>query len=409
MKGSDGSVLGEMLADLGCVNVADGSSLLEDLSLEAIMAADPDYIFVVLQGTDSAKPQATFEEALLSNPAWQTLRAVQEGRFYILDQQLYNLKPNARWGRPMNSSRTSSIQTKQGRHHLAAALVLLLGGCVLASLCLGSVPLTPGEMVSALFGKEEGTARNILLLARVPRTFGCLLAGAALAVSGAVIQGVMDNPLAAPNIIGVNSGAGLMVVLLCAFLPASMILAPVAAFFGALAGVLLVLLIAQRTGAARITLVLAGVAISSIFSAGIDAVVTFVPDALNGYSDFRIGGLANLSLARIGPAAVIIFAALIAILSLANDLDVLRLGAEQAQSLGLPAKSRRILLLALAAALAGAAVSFAGLIGFVGLIVPHIFRRLIGEDSFPLLLSCALGGAAFLTVCDLAARLLRSL
>lgn len=87
-----------MLADLGCVNVADGSSLLEDLSLEAIMAADPDYIFVVLQGTDSAKPQATFEEALLSNPAWQTLRAVQEGRFYILDQQLYNLKPNARWG-----------------------------------------------------------------------------------------------------------------------------------------------------------------------------------------------------------------------------------------------------------------------------------------------------------------------
>lgn len=101
----------------------------------------------------------------------------------------------------------------------------------------------------------------------LPRTCGCLLAGAALAVSGAVIQGVMDNPLAAPNIIGVNSGAGLMVALRCAVIPSAASAVPFAAFLGALGGVLLVLFIAQRAGAARITLVLAGVAISSIFSA----------------------------------------------------------------------------------------------------------------------------------------------
>lgn len=99
VKNSEGSVLGEMLAHLGCVNVADShSSLLENLSMEGIMAADPDYIFAVLQAADVSKAQATLESALLSNPAWSTLRAVEEGRFYTLDQALYNFKPNARWG-----------------------------------------------------------------------------------------------------------------------------------------------------------------------------------------------------------------------------------------------------------------------------------------------------------------------
>lgn len=99
VKGSEGSVLGEMLSSLGCVNVADrDGALLESLSLEGIIAADPDYIFAVLQGTDKDKARAVLEAALLSNPAWSGLRAVREGRFYTLDPTLYNLKPNARWG-----------------------------------------------------------------------------------------------------------------------------------------------------------------------------------------------------------------------------------------------------------------------------------------------------------------------
>jgi len=99
VKGSEGTVLGEMLAALGCVNIADSdASLLEELSLEAIIAADPDYIFVALQGSDPAKAMATLEEALLSNPAWESLGAVKAGRFYTMEQALYNLKPNARWG-----------------------------------------------------------------------------------------------------------------------------------------------------------------------------------------------------------------------------------------------------------------------------------------------------------------------
>lgn len=99
VKNSKNSVLGEMLADLGCVNVADSqTSLLEQLSLEVILEQDPDFIFAVLQGADPTVAQERLEKTLLSNPAWQTLTAVREGRFHILDNQLYNLKPNERWG-----------------------------------------------------------------------------------------------------------------------------------------------------------------------------------------------------------------------------------------------------------------------------------------------------------------------
>ena len=99
VKGSEGNVLGEMLADLGTVNVADSdTSLLENLSLEAVMAAEPDYIFAVLQGSDPTDAMATLEDTLLTNPAWSSLKAVREGRFYTLEHELYNLKPNARWG-----------------------------------------------------------------------------------------------------------------------------------------------------------------------------------------------------------------------------------------------------------------------------------------------------------------------
>lgn len=305
----------------------------------------------------------------------------------------------------MSSWRTSSVGSR-GRYGLIAALagLVLLSG--VANLAFGAVPIPPGEVIAALLGRGEGTAVSIVLYARLPRLCGCLLAGAALACAGVIIQGVLNNPLAAPNVIGVNSGAGLATALCCALAPGAVRLTPIAAFLGALAGVLLVLLIAERAGAARITLVLAGVAVSGIFSAGIDAVVTFVPDALSGYTDFRVGGVKNLSMSRLAPAFWVIVIALVLALSLSNELDLLLLGRETAQSLGLPAKWLRLALLMLAAALAGAAVSFAGLLGFVGLLVPHIMRRLIGEDSFHLLLSSALGGGLLLTACDLASRLL---
>ena len=134
-------------------------------------------------------------------------------------------------------------------------------GAALLSLCLGAAAVSPREILSVLSGGGKGTtAASILLYVRLPRTLGCLLAGAALAVSGAVIQTVLANPLAAPNIIGVNSGAGLGVALCCAVLPTAAAAVPFAAFLGAFAGVMLVLLISEKAGASRMTLVLAGVA-----------------------------------------------------------------------------------------------------------------------------------------------------
>ena len=310
----------------------------------------------------------------------------------------------------MKNWRISSIRKQPNKSRFLCGLGLLVVLLALASLCFGAVPLTPEEILGAFWGgTRDSAASQIVLLARLPRTCGCLLAGAALAVSGTVIQGVLDNPLASPNIIGVNSGAGLLVAVSCALFPNAVTLIPFTAILGAAGAVFLVLFLAERTGASRITLVLAGIAVSGIFSAGIDAVVTFVPEALNGYSDFRIGGLANLSMTRVAPAFWIILVAMLLVLSLSGELDVLLLGTETARSLGLPAKQLRLTLLALAAALAalsGAAVSIAGLLGFVGLMVPHIMRRLLGAESLPLLLASALGGASLLTLCDLLARLL---
>ena len=307
----------------------------------------------------------------------------------------------------MKNLQTSYTLRSKNRVLLLLGMLALLS--VAVSLCVGSVRLSFAEVWSVLTGQvDSGTAYTILRHSRIPRTLGCVLAGCGLAVSGAVIQSVLANPLAAPNIIGVNSGAGLMVALSCALFPAAAAVLPLMAFLGALGGVMLVLFLANRTGAARITLVLAGVAVSSIFSAGIDAVVTFVPEALNAYSDFRIGGMDNLSMEKLLPAGGMILFALAGGLFLCPELDVLMLGEDTARSLGLNVSRMRLVLLTLGAALAGSAVSFCGLLGFVGLIVPHIIRRLLGEESRPLILGCAFGGAALLTVCDVLARTLFS-
>ena len=291
------------------------------------------------------------------------------------------------------------------RRVLAAAALLAVLAAML-SICIGAVTVPPEELLAALTGQGSGTHRAIILYVRMPRTAGCLVSGAALAVSGAVIQTVLSNPLASPNVIGINAGAGAAVALCCAVAPTMVGITPLAAFAGAFGSALLVLTISQRAGASRMTLILTGVALSSIFSALVDLVVTLAPDALNGYSDFRVGGLDSVTMARVTPAAVVGAVCLAGVLLLTNELDLLALGSETAQSLGLRVEKMRVILLALAAGLAGAAVSVAGLIGFVGLIVPHLIRRFLGEESRPLVIGCAFGGAALLTVCDTAARTL---
>ncbi len=305
----------------------------------------------------------------------------------------------------MNSLQIFSIRPRKGI--LWAFLVALTLAAAVLSLWNGSVQLSFSQVLDTLTGKDTvSTASHIVLYSRLPRTCAAMSAGLALAVAGAVIQTVLENPLASPNVIGVNSGAGFAVALLCAIAPTAQSYAPVAAFGGALTGVLLINGLSRRTGASRMTVVLAGIAVSALFSAGIDTVITLVPEAINGISDFRIGGFSGVTMTGLAPAVLLILPCLILVLSFSRQMDILRLGSNTARSLGLSVGAVRLILLVLSAAQAGAAVSFCGLIGFVGLIVPHTMRRLFGEESLPLLLSCALGGACFVTLCDLLARVL---
>lgn len=306
--------------------------------------------------------------------------------------------------------RSSTEERIQRNRRIGLLLALAAAVFVAAamSLCLGPVKLPLRAVLRALSGRDVASAAGrIVLYARLPRTLGCLFSGAALAVSGAVIQTVLANPLAAPNVIGVNAGAGLAVTLCGAVLPAASLM-PLAAFGGALAAVLLVLLLGERTGASRLTLVLSGIAVSAVFSGGVELIVTLVPDALGSYADFRVGGFSGATMRRVLPAAGMIAVSLAAVLALACHMDVLALGEDTARGLGLRTRPVRVGLLALAAALAGAAVSVAGLLGFVGLIVPHAARRFARGESLLLVGLSALGGAAFVTLCDLLARVVFS-
>lgn len=292
-----------------------------------------------------------------------------------------------------------------------AGAILLLLIAVVFSICIGSARITFSELLQVLkngIENIETPAARIVWYARMPRTVACMLAGAALAVSGAVIQGVLTNKLASPGIIGVNAGAGLAVTLCCAFGAFSGWMIAGAAFGGAVAAVLLVAFTAQKIGASRTTIILGGVAVNACLNAASEAISILVPDAGMQAADFRVGGFSNVAYQRLFPAGVLIVLGVLILFTLTNELDVISLGEDTAQGLGMPVKKMRTLFLTLSALLAGAAVSFSGLLGFVGLIIPHVGRRLLSNENGKLLPFCAIAGAGFVTLCDLLARTLFS-
>ncbi len=276
---------------------------------------------------------------------------------------------------------------------------------LLLSVCIGNVWYSPWQVLNILTGKTD-MSPAVLLYARIPRTMAAFLAGAALAVSGGILQNVLNNKLASPSIIGINAGAGLGVTLCCAMGVLSGWMVSCTAFLGSLLTVALIFLFSYRTGASRSTVILGGVALNSMLNAFSESITVLDPDVAMLSVDFRVGGFSAVSYTRLVPAATLIVVALLLLLTLCNELDIVTLGDETAQGLGLNAKKYRLLFLALAALLSGAAVSFAGLLGFIGLIVPHFVRRLAGNESRHLLPLSALLGGSFVTLCDMMARVL---
>ena len=280
-----------------------------------------------------------------------------------------------------------------------AALFVLLS---MLSILFGSTTI---DLLSMLKGDND-KAYRIIMHIRLPRTVGAILSGCALAVSGVLIQAVLNNPIASPNIIGVNSGAGLAAVLLITAFPTLISYIPVAAFLGALMSCFIIYLFSLKSGADKITIALVGIAVSSILSAGINLVKILFPDSVFDADLFLIGGLSGVTLKKlILPAILIFFATLISTI-LSRATDIITLGDETAQTLGINTKVFKLALLVIASVLAGGAVSFAGVIGFVGLLVPHIARKFVGTKHRLLIPSCALMGSCLVLICDLFGRLI---
>jgi len=296
---------------------------------------------------------------------------------------------------------------------LAAVMVGLVALTLLVAagaLMVGSAPISPRAVVGALVGRGSDVERLVVLDLRLPRIAAALLAGAALAVAGVGFQALTRNPLADPAILGVSSGAAFGVVVAQLFGVGATVVAALGltafAFAGALVAAAVVYLIAASDGRLPVeTLLLAGVIVGLFFSAAITVLISVVEfDRLAGVVHWMLGNLRAIS-----PGALAVFAALLAlgvwlILGRARQLNLLALGEEAAQQLGVEAERLKRRVFVGACLLTAAVVAFAGPIGFVGLIVPHAVRLLLGPDNRLLAPAALLAGAIFLLLADTLAR-----
>jgi iron complex transport system permease protein len=287
----------------------------------------------------------------------------------------------------------------------AAWLLSLLVVAAVASLLPGrSGWLLPWRLA----GQEAELARLILWELRLPRLVLALLVGASLGCAGAVLQGFTRNPLAEPGLLGVSSGASLgAVIAIYSGLGASLALAvPVMGLAGALVGTLLTL--ALGGGGAVLSLILAGAAVSGLLLAGTALVLDLAPNPYAAYeiSHWMMGSLADRSWEQVGLAAPFIVAGMLVLCSTGRGLDALSLGELQAASLGVDLRSLRWRVIAGTALAVGAATAVTGTIGFIGLLAPHLVRRMVGHSPRRTLVPAALMGALLLLLADVLARLL---
>lgn len=297
---------------------------------------------------------------------------------------------------------TKKIQKAGG-----VALLLLLILSALLALRLGSAEMSWQAFFGGLFGRAGYRTEAVILYhLRLPRILGAVLAGIGLSVSGVLLQSITGNDLAGPNIIGVNAGAGFAAILTLYFAPSLALLLPVGAFAGAFLTTLLIVAIAQRIDSSRATVILAGVAVTALLNAGISLISLLDPDVLASYNHFSIGGLSGILPRELPVPAVIILACLLLALIFAKRIDVLSLGDGVAASLGVRVRPLRIFCLILASASAAAVVSYAGLLGFVGLVVPHMARRLTRGGIRQQLTAAALLGGILVILADLLGRVL---
>ncbi|MBD8976540.1 FecCD family ABC transporter permease [Veillonella magna] len=303
--------------------------------------------------------------------------------------------------------------TAKTRNAWRMTVVLVFLGAALAALVLsmafGSADITIAKIWHTLWSPTlQDTQDMVIWNIRFPRNIVAALVGANLAVAGAILQAVMKNPLADPQIVGVSSGAGLAGVIILILFPSWEYLVPMVAFVGALAAALMVYALAWRNGIRPTRIILAGVAVAAFLGSGISALLVFYGDRVQGALLWMVGGLSARSWPQVYVLAPYTVVGLILAFLGSRRLTILSLGDETAKGLGLPVEQTRFMMTAVAAFLAASAVSVAGLIGFVGLIIPHIARMIIGTEYRFLLPGSACLGAAVLVVSDTLGRVLFS-
>lgn len=306
----------------------------------------------------------------------------------------------------MTKNSGNFLRSVQGRWAFCLFLLLLLLAAMLGSLCCGVLNLPAGEVLSTLWNGNPEMEYRILFQIRLPRILLAALSGASLAVSGTILQGVMRNPLASPDIIGISSGGGFAGILVMLMFPAYTHLLLPAAFSGALATAFLVYLLSWKRGASPMRLILAGVAVSSMLGALSSALLLFHADKAGNILDFTLGSFSARSWEHLKACWIYMGTGFAGAALLGPALNILALGDESAAALGLKVERTRFFLLAISALLAASAVSVGGLLGFVGLVAPHVVRLIIGSDNRFLLPGSALFGALLLTACDTAGRIL---
>ncbi|MGD1937680.1 MAG: FecCD family ABC transporter permease [Cyanophyceae cyanobacterium] len=300
---------------------------------------------------------------------------------------------------------TQKRTTKQRIAFATALLLVGLGLIVFLSLTQGSVPLTSGEIVNALLRRGNPIHETILWDLRLPRVLAALVVGAALGLSGALLQGMLRNGLASPFLLGISAGAGLVVVLVVG-VGLLQIWVPLGAWLGAVLTTLMVYLLARRGTTISVErLVLGGVAFSSFFGAIQSLLLLMSPDGqIQAALNWLIGSLNGRGWNEVTVVGPGILLAAIAGCLMARQVNLLSLGDDLATGLGTSLVRSRCLIGAVATLLAASAVSIAGLIGFVGLIVPHGVRLLVGTDYRLVLPFSTLAGALVLSAADLVAR-----
>jgi len=284
--------------------------------------------------------------------------------------------------------------------------MLLLGVLALTSLAIGDMHLNPARIFSGLLHRDE-LAATILWNIRLPRMLISMMVGAALASSGLVMQAYFRNSLASPGLLGVTSGgaAGAVVMIGLGWASASIFILPVAAVIGALLATGMVVLLARR-GASTERLLLAGVALNALLGAVTSYVLsnfTLTYERNARILFWLLGGLEDRTWEHVAMASPIVLASAL-LWPLGRPMDLLSLGAREAQSLGVDVKRLRRSMIGLSTVLTALATAVAGTVGFVGLIVPHLLRLIVGPEHRRLVPLTLIGGAAFVLACDLIGR-----